>query len=124
MNDKDPNELPTLDEAFDDLNEFSLEMHRKSYGTTESREAARATRKAQRKDLREKYPHLECYSMSEKESDSAAIFWDEHECKYRGQYRGAIGGGNSVIFMPNSIGQVVIVKCYCGAEKDVSDYEW
>lgn len=116
MNDKE--------DPFDDCNKLSLEMHKKYYGTPESRVVARAARKVQRRELLKEYPHLECYSMSEEESDAAAIFWDEHECKYRGQYRGAIGGGNSIIFMPNSIGQVVIVKCCCGVEKDVSDYNW
>lgn len=114
--------LPTVDEVFDDLDKFSREMYFKNYGTPESRKLKREERKAKRKELLKEYPHLDCYSMSEEEADAAAEFWDEHECPLRGSYRGAIGGGNDIIFSPTSIGTAVKVRCLCGAEKNVTDY--
>lgn len=46
-------------------------------------------------------------------------FSDDHRCCQRG----AIGGAISYIFAPTSLGVVVKVKCACGKELDVSDYE-
>lgn len=40
-------------------------------------------------------------------------------------YSGAIGGALTTSFTPTSLGTVVKVKCACGGEVDVSDYqEW
>jgi hypothetical protein len=90
--------------------------------TPEQRAVNRLARKNRDKEQLKQYPHLRCYQMSEEEADLAAEFWDEHECRLRGKYRGATGGGNDIIFSPCSIGVGVTVRCACGAEKDVTDY--
>lgn len=50
---------------------------------------------------------------------------DTHECPYRtnGGYRnvGAIGGADTFCFTPTGIGDIVHVKCVCGAEIDLTD---
>lgn len=41
--------------------------------------------------------------------------WIEtHECKIRGKYQGAIGGGITFTFTNTSIGQIQNVECACG----------
>lgn len=61
-----------------------------------------------------------------------AMFWvdkeqakkmSEFSHKHRVCQRGAIGGALTYIFGPTSIGVVVKVKCHCGKELDVTDYE-
>jgi hypothetical protein len=58
--------------------------------------------------------------------------WDNpetgHVCSLKrengnGKYAGAIGGHLSYSFTPTSIGEIVTVKCACGAELDVTDYD-
>lgn len=48
-----------------------------------------------------------------------------HECPYHidGKYRyaGAIGGADTFCFTPTGIGDIVIAKCVCGAEIDLTD---
>jgi len=41
--------------------------------------------------------------------------------KYR--YSGSIGGAYTWEFTPTSIGMAVVVKCSCGEELNISDYE-
>ena len=36
---------------------------------------------------------------------------------------GTIGGVYSFIFVPNSIGEVQVVKCACGADINLTDYD-
>jgi hypothetical protein len=88
----------------------------------EARKVQRAKHKVNREGHAATYPHLNCFSMDEKETDRASEFWDEHDCSMRGKYRGAAGGGNQVIFSPSGLGTAVTVKCYCGAEKNITNY--
>ncbi len=49
--------------------------------------------------------------------------WDsKHYCSLKGN-SGTIGGRLSYIFNPTSLGTGVIVRCGCGAEIDVTEYE-
>ena len=43
------------------------------------------------------------------------------ECKKK--YSGAIGGADTYIFIPTSLGTIVKYKCRCGKELDLSEYE-
>jgi len=61
-----------------------------------------------------------------------ALFWvDKDQAEQMSKFalnhvhcqRGAIGGALTYIFGPTSIGVVVKVKCACGKELDVTDYE-
>lgn len=44
-------------------------------------------------------------------------------CTWQTSYQGAIGGVLTYSFTPTSIGTVHKVRCTCGAEMDVTDYE-
>jgi len=46
----------------------------------------------------------------------------KHECDLP-EYSGAIGGGLTYQFTPTSFVCVIIVKCGCGEEIDLSGYE-
>lgn len=43
--------------------------------------------------------------------------------KHTSCQRGAIGGAHTYCFSPTSLGYSVVLKCHCGQEIDVSDYE-
>jgi len=63
------------------------------------------------------------FSFTQKEQNTFDEWFRDHHCTV--QYGGAIGGSITYTFTPNNIGVVSIVKCTCGAEKDVTDYdEW
>ena len=51
------------------------------------------------------------------EHDKTCILTDAARC-------GAIGGRFTFCFCPNSLGTVLTVKCGCGAEVDLTDYDW
>lgn len=44
-------------------------------------------------------------------------------CRYAGK-EGAIGGKLTFCFTPMSLGTVIKVSCACGAEHDLTDYDW
>lgn len=48
-------------------------------------------------------------------------FESNHKCSMR--YYGAIGGALTYSFTPTTLGVVIKVKCACGKEIDVTDYE-
>ncbi len=51
----------------------------------------------------------------EEEYAIKALKWiDEHQCKIRGKYQGAIGGAVSYHFTDTSIGEFQSVNCACG----------
>lgn len=59
------------------------------------------------------------------ELEKAKIWIDKHECKFRNKYTGSIGGTTTYQFTPTSIGTVIVVKCACHQECDVTEYgEW
>ena len=54
--------------------------------------------------------------------------WDNnHACKFEKKhgmkYAGAIGGRLTYSFTPTSLGCIVKVKCACGSEIDLTEYE-
>ena len=49
---------------------------------------------------------------------------EEHDSGCFIQYKGAIGGGLTYCFTPTSIGTVIKVKCACGEEIDLTNYDW
>lgn len=89
--------------------------------------------------LPEKVPHIECETYTDytplfglcKEQLAAANKWMEEHDKERHirpgktyRYSGAIGGAYTWTFTPTSLGTVARVECSCGAEIDVTDYDW
>lgn len=60
------------------------------------------------------------------------LFWvekyeSEQMCKFASKHshchRGAIGGAITYCFTPTSLGVIMTVKCTCGKELDITDYE-
>ena len=54
--------------------------------------------------------------------------WDEEHKKvceiYTQGIRGAIGGRLTFSFTPTSLGTAIKVKCACGVECNVTEYDW
>jgi len=51
------------------------------------------------------------------------IEWDKkHQCKFKNNC-GAIGGRLTFTFTPTGLGVIIKVKCACGEELDLSNYE-
>jgi hypothetical protein len=48
----------------------------------------------------------------------------EFHPKCKKKYTGAIGGGEEYTFSPTSLGDIVTYTCKCGAELDLTDYNW
>ncbi len=70
------------------------------------------------------------FELDERQEERLAEFRDKHPCAILDHSRmpgvnmtGAIGGQYTYLFTPTSIGVVVRVKCACGAEIDLSNYE-
>ncbi len=64
------------------------------------------------------------FSLSD-EQNQKYMDWDTRHyptCIYY-KHSGAIGGRLTFLFAPNSVGTVVRIKCACGEEIDLSDYE-
>lgn len=62
------------------------------------------------------------------DQDVLILKWNnEHECKYRqedgNKYVGAIGGSLTYCFTPTGLGTIIKVKCSCGDEIDVTNYD-
>lgn len=59
------------------------------------------------------------FSVTQKQLRQLNKFRHDHmRCE-----RGAIGGATTYCFSPTSLGVVVVLKCHCGKQIDVSDYE-
>ena len=66
------------------------------------------------------------FGISEKEYVKYKEWYEEHKrtgCEIATGYTGAIGGGLCIIFCPTSLGDSITVRCGCGAEIDITDYE-
>ena len=66
------------------------------------------------------------FEIDEEEWQAIDKWNDEHPCKYKPahgmkKYAGAIGGSLSITFLPTSIGEIITVKCGCGAELTVRE---
>ena len=62
------------------------------------------------------------FELDEDEAVRATEFMDAHETKH-GECLAAIGGRYSFTFTPTGVGTCVHIKCSCGEEKDVTDYD-
>lgn len=65
------------------------------------------------------------FVMSDKEYETYEKWYEEHKktgCRFTG-YTGAIGGGLIFSFFPTSLGSAITVKCGCGEEINITDYE-
>lgn len=60
------------------------------------------------------------YTIPKSERERAQAFRDEHDRLHAGVDQGAIGGRFSVSFCDTSIGDVIALRCACGASIDVS----
>lgn len=66
------------------------------------------------------------FHLDEKERSKLLMFLSNHECQYYGKMNsnsGSIGGAITYSFTPTGLGVVVKVKCACGEEKDLTNYE-
>ena len=66
------------------------------------------------------------FLMSDDEEKAAKEWFDLHlKTKHKGKapYTGAAGGGLSYEFTPTGIGTCIVVRCMCGAEENVTDFE-
>lgn len=61
--------------------------------------------------------------LDENQIKNAARWIKEHECSRRNDYAGAIGGRYTYSFTPTGLGVIVSIKCWCGAELDLTDNE-
>lgn len=61
------------------------------------------------------------FLIEEPDAQKVRKWQNEHPCKIRGQYQGAIGGAFTFTFTDTSIGQIQIVKCGCGSKLMISD---
>lgn len=60
-----------------------------------------------------------------KEAETLHNWLTEHDktCSVK-HNQGAIGGRLSYCFTPTSLGIITVVKCACGEEIDISEYDW
>lgn len=63
---------------------------------------------------------MELFSVTDEQLKKINVFVHKHCMCGK---RSAIGGAITYEFAPTSLGVVVKVKCHCGANIDVSDYE-
>lgn len=56
------------------------------------------------------------FEIEPDEAKKVLAWLDDHPCKIRGKYSGAIGGGTTYRFTDTSIGQIQVVSCACGDE--------
>ena len=69
------------------------------------------------------------FTLGGKELKDAFGFIKNHKCDLKDESRtggkkvGAIGGRIGYRFTPTSLGIAALVKCACGKEKDVTDYD-
>lgn len=67
------------------------------------------------------------FELTEEQQKKYKEWAATHECPYRtrGEWRyvGAIGGEDTFCFTPTGLGKIIKVKCACGAEIDLTDYD-
>lgn len=71
------------------------------------------------------------FSYTEEQIKKLKEWQDNHNCKlsddpnFPGEKAiGAIGGRFTHLFTPTSLGVIEKVKCGCGAEIDLTNYDW
>lgn len=62
------------------------------------------------------------FSLSKEQLVELAVWDRKHECKLK-ENSGAIGGRLTFSFTPTGLGVIAKVKCGCGEELDLSEYE-
>jgi len=62
------------------------------------------------------------FTITAKESETASDWIKNHKCAQRGHYPGPIGGTISFCFTETTIGTIVVVKCGCGQELNLTDF--
>ena len=64
------------------------------------------------------------FPVSKGETDAIEKWSEEHDCKTRSVAEcGAIGGRLTYCFTPTGLGIITVVKCACGGQVDVTEYE-
>jgi len=67
------------------------------------------------------------FRLSNKEVVMVKMFEGAHKCSLRqpdGEiYIGAIGGNLTYMFKPTGLGVITTVRCACGGELDLTDWE-
>lgn len=67
------------------------------------------------------------FTITENEAGNLNNWIEEHDkkCPFTDPMKqGAIGGRFTYSFTPTSLGQITKIKCACGEEKDVTEYDW
>jgi len=62
------------------------------------------------------------FTLNKDEIKKALEFINNHKCSIR--YTGVIGGKITYLFTPNNVGCLIKVRCACGQELDLTDYEF
>jgi len=61
------------------------------------------------------------FELTDEQTDAYILWQKNHECTLK--QHGAIGGAITFEFTPTGLGIVESVKCACGAEKNLTDYD-
>lgn len=61
------------------------------------------------------------FTISARDAEKVRKWQEEHPCKIRGKYHGAIGGCFTFYFTNTSIGQIQMLRCACGSDLMISD---
>lgn len=65
------------------------------------------------------------FELTPQQQETATQWIRTHDCPRRREYAGAIGGVSSYCFTPTSIGEIAVVKCWCGQELNLTDFsDW
>jgi hypothetical protein len=65
---------------------------------------------------------MKTFSIADTELEKAEKFIDAHEAKH-GRCRAAAGGRYAYEFTPTGIGTCVVIKCACGVNENVTDFD-
>lgn len=68
------------------------------------------------------------FSVTPTQSKDAHEFLSGHECgleddELGGKKVGAIGGQLTWCFTQTGLGEILVIKCMCGAEKNLTDFD-
>lgn len=70
------------------------------------------------------------FGVTFKQSRKVDKFKNDHSCTLDedplgGKQVGAIGGRFTYSFTPTDLGEILVIKCACGAEQDLTEYnDW
>ena len=63
------------------------------------------------------------FTLTEKQSQDVSVWHNKHKEECTIKYAGAIGGKYTYCFTSTSMGQIIVVKCACGQQCDITNYD-